>query len=107
MKHENQEKQKPGHDAIALAAYLIWEQRGRPQGSDIECWLEAERQIAIQAGVQRVLNPAGTPARAISPPPAGGSAPKSKKSPASGDGKFDGKIAAGDERRAARPLERA
>ena len=30
---------------VRLRAYQIWEQRGRPDGHDIEDWLEAEAEI--------------------------------------------------------------
>ena len=33
------------HEATALLAYALWEQRGRPIGSPEEDWLRAERQI--------------------------------------------------------------
>lgn len=29
-------------ERIAIAAYFLWEQAGRPDGQDIECWLRAE-----------------------------------------------------------------
>ena len=32
--------------SIAERAYQLWIDRGRPQGSEIEDWLEAERQLA-------------------------------------------------------------
>ncbi len=35
----------PNHDDIALRAYMLFEQAGRPQGRDVEFWLEAERQL--------------------------------------------------------------
>ena len=30
------------HDEIALTAYLIWEDRGRPEDDGVAHWLEAE-----------------------------------------------------------------
>lgn len=33
------------HEEIAAAAYSIWEQEGRPEGRDVEHWLQAELQI--------------------------------------------------------------
>ena len=41
-------------EEIALAAYCIWEEEGRPQGHDVEHWLRAEdllRQGHKQAAV--------------------------------------------------------
>jgi hypothetical protein len=35
---------------IAKMAYHLWEKRGRPHGSDMQDWLEAER---IVMGVER------------------------------------------------------
>ncbi len=37
-------QQQLSHDEIARRAYQLWEQRGRPQGRDLELWLEAEQQ---------------------------------------------------------------
>jgi hypothetical protein len=34
------------HEAIALLAYAIWQDRGCPHGSDLEDWLEAEQQLS-------------------------------------------------------------
>jgi len=48
-------KQQPSHDEIALRAYQIWEQRGHPQGQDVEFWLDAERQI-LSAGTTQASN---------------------------------------------------
>ena len=36
---------QPSHEAIALLAYALWEQRGRPIGSPEEDWLRAELQM--------------------------------------------------------------
>lgn len=33
------------HDEVARAAAEIWNSRGRPEGADVEIWLEAERQV--------------------------------------------------------------
>ena len=32
-------------ERIAARAYELWEARGRPEGSDLEDWFEAERQL--------------------------------------------------------------
>lgn len=37
-------------EQIALRAYEIWEARGRPEGTDFENWVEAERQLRQQIG---------------------------------------------------------
>jgi len=36
---------KPAHEEVALFAYYIWEQQGRPDGHDAEHWFEAEKQL--------------------------------------------------------------
>jgi Protein of unknown function (DUF2934) len=33
-------------EAIARLAYAIWQDRGCPPGTDVEDWLEAERQLS-------------------------------------------------------------
>ena len=46
VKHnENQPKtpeSKPAHDEVAKKAYAIYQKEGRPQGRDVQNWLEAE-----------------------------------------------------------------
>ena len=37
----------PDVEKIRQRAYSIWEERGRPQNSDLDIWLEAEREIKI------------------------------------------------------------
>ena len=32
-------------DQLRNRAYQIWERKGRPQGRDLEHWLEAEREL--------------------------------------------------------------
>ena len=34
-------------DKVADRARRIWEERGRPEGRDLEHWLEAERQLRV------------------------------------------------------------
>jgi hypothetical protein len=46
---------EPTHDEIALSAYSLWEQQGRPQNQEVEIWLQAEiqlRQSQSQHGVR-------------------------------------------------------
>lgn len=40
----------PTREQVAALAYAIWEDRGCPEGSDLDHWLEAER--LLQNGVQ-------------------------------------------------------
>jgi hypothetical protein len=35
----------PPNEQVAIAAYYLWEQEGRPRGRDREHWLEARRQL--------------------------------------------------------------
>jgi hypothetical protein len=37
------------HDKIAMRAYEKWCQRGRPQGTNEQDWLEAERELQAEA----------------------------------------------------------
>ena len=34
------------HEAIRERAYVIWEREGRPQGRELEHWLQAESELA-------------------------------------------------------------
>lgn len=45
------------HDKIAMRAYEKWCQRGRPCGSQVQDWLEAEREL------QTEFSRTGTPNR--------------------------------------------
>jgi hypothetical protein len=36
---------EPTHDEIALRAYSLWEQQGRPQNQEVAIWLRAEAQL--------------------------------------------------------------
>jgi hypothetical protein len=38
----NGQGSEPTHDEIALCAYSLWEQQGRPQNQEVEHWLQAE-----------------------------------------------------------------
>ena len=40
------------HDKIAMRAYEKWCKRGRPQGSDQQDWLDAERELRAEMGGQ-------------------------------------------------------
>jgi hypothetical protein len=43
----------PSDEEIALAAYYLWEQDGRPQGRDLEYWCRAAENLRGQAGTGR------------------------------------------------------
>lgn len=36
---------QPNREDIEIAAYLVWEQAGRPDGSHVANWLQAEAQL--------------------------------------------------------------
>jgi hypothetical protein len=38
---------EPTHHEIAVSAYCIWEQEGRPEGRTLDHWLQAELQLVI------------------------------------------------------------
>jgi hypothetical protein len=40
----------PGRQEIATTAYRIWEEHGKPQGRDVEFWLEAEKNLRTRLG---------------------------------------------------------
>jgi hypothetical protein len=39
---------KVPHDKIAMRAYDKWVKRGRPQGTHVQDWLEAERELQAE-----------------------------------------------------------
>jgi hypothetical protein len=58
----------PTREQIAALAHEIWEERGRPEGSDMDIWLEAERQLEGRVGTHRVQD--DIPADLANPDPA-------------------------------------
>lgn len=46
--------------AVARRAYQLWEREGRPQGRDVQHWLEAESEIARELAVA-IANAPGAP----------------------------------------------
>ena len=48
MKQTVATKPQNASEDIARRAYGIWESKGRPQGCDMECWLEAENEVKSQ-----------------------------------------------------------
>ena len=62
---------------IRVAAYYIWEQAGRPEGKDKECWIKAcEQLFAVKAPKRTVKKATKTVAKAVSK-----SATKTAKAP--------------------------
>ena len=43
----------PNQGEIAVAAYFLWEQLGKPDGRDVECWLAGELAL-IDSGYRPV-----------------------------------------------------
>ena len=39
---------------ISLRAYELWERHGRPQGRDLDDWLEAEREIEAELAHEKI-----------------------------------------------------
>jgi hypothetical protein len=47
MKPEAPQNHQPTHEEIAVCAYLIWENEGRPEGRDEEYWYQATVQLSL------------------------------------------------------------
>lgn len=62
---------KPAHEEIAARAYAIFEERGRPEGRDLEHWLEAEAQLLGSRGSDTQNNSATRNSRPSTRQPAG------------------------------------
>ncbi|MFT3973992.1 MAG: DUF2934 domain-containing protein [Amaricoccus sp.] len=58
-------------ESVQGRAYSIWEDEGRPEGRDLEHWLQAERETAGEAG-ETVDEAAATAPDAASPESEGG-----------------------------------
>jgi hypothetical protein len=50
-RHITDESSTPTHEQIAARAYEIFVERGRPQGRDLDHWLEAEAQLRAAANI--------------------------------------------------------
>ncbi len=59
----------PTREQIARRAYEIFEERGRPEGCELEHWLEAERQLCTQPQWRAEGRPDAEPATAPSKGP--------------------------------------
>lgn len=57
----------PTQEQIAALAHEIWVERGQPAGSDIDIWLEAERQLNGQPPLRTHADP--IPADPANPTP--------------------------------------
>ncbi len=65
-----------GNSTVRELAYLLWEARGRPEGSAERDWLEAERQLSASPSMPAVVMPEATvrPEAARDDAPAGAEA---------------------------------
>jgi ribosomal protein L7/L12 len=55
----NPGSQGPAREDIARGAYLLWEQKGRPPGTEVENWLEAEARLRQLPAFDVILTQAG------------------------------------------------
>ena len=53
MKKENKQERKikPSDEEVAIQAYQLWEQEGRPAGRDFDHWVKAKTQLNASAEV--------------------------------------------------------
>lgn len=49
MREPTRQPTSLNYQQIATVAYRLWEQAGRPDGRDVEFWLQAERQTTFQS----------------------------------------------------------
>jgi len=50
------------HQQIEQRAYLIWQQKGCPQGSELDNWIQAETEVAAMTVADARPAPAPAPA---------------------------------------------
>ena len=65
MKRKNITRPEPTEQEIQHAAYLLWIEGGRPEGRDLEHWLEAKEMLCHRHGRDATTR---KPAPEISPP---------------------------------------
>jgi hypothetical protein len=62
--------QAPTHEEIAVCAQSIYEREGRPQGREVQHWLQAEAQLIAERKAASAPIHAAAPAKpSASPPP--------------------------------------
>lgn len=59
---------KPTQEQISQRAYEIYIERGRPEGRDLEHWLEAERQLSPRNDSSRSQTAAASAPEMTAPP---------------------------------------
>src|SRR5262245_29908649 len=68
----------PGSDAISRRAYALWEREGRPDGSDLRHWLQAEQELGVSRE-ENVTKAANTDVRPLQGTRAGAAASRETK----------------------------
>lgn len=65
MKKTTQDhRPEPSEGDIQKAAYFLWQERGRPEGRDVETWLEAREKLRHRAAPPPRSTPKARRARA-------------------------------------------
>jgi hypothetical protein len=72
----------PTHEQITRRAYEIFIERGRPEGRDLEHWLEAEKQLRAKG--QTKVQTSAAPVAAASPAQPSASARGMQPAPSNG-----------------------
>ncbi|MFC3070409.1 DUF2934 domain-containing protein [Phenylobacterium soli] len=52
MTEPGQNSARPQADEVAARAYQIWDHEGRPDGHDVDHWLQARTGVAVGAGAK-------------------------------------------------------
>jgi hypothetical protein len=61
--HMSDTRSEATEDEIAVCAYFIWEQEGKPVGRALHHWLQAELQLAASLWYQEGRTSVAAPAR--------------------------------------------
>lgn len=73
---------KINEDNIRVAAYYIWEQAGRPEGAEKECWIKACEQLFAAKPAKKTAAKKTTSAKVAATPAAKSAAKKAAAKPA-------------------------
>ena len=57
--------ERTNHNELTNRAYQLWEKAGRPEGRDLEFWLQAEQQIRSHGNQSADARPASTATTAV------------------------------------------
>ena len=69
-------------DNIRVAAYYIWEQAGRPEGAEKDCWIKACEQLFAAKPAKKTAAKKSTSAKVAAKPAAKPAAKKAAAKPA-------------------------